>query len=387
MVYDSTAMPINAGDRFKAKVTLHYNGTTADVEKEFNPTDDLYSTTPAQHTRTVTVTNGDVPQSIIDTFNDTRGAKVTIVNDVKAGWPVQITDMTVWNKANHNEKTNYDSATWEPKTVIRNGQNAVQTVMTSTEMPIRPGYQFEAVLKVLGYGGKTETITKRFDPSPELYSTADVSQNTRTVTLTDNDIPDAVKPPVTNSEENAKEDIANAGNGDTVVIDGVEWIKVRTDTRYPDLVLLMLKGVTGPTVKYDGFRRASEYGSSNPPTIRNYVDTWYANLNSPTLKKIACIVNLGESPHATWPSNTLAGEKNFIKIAFIPRLEDIKNLKTAKLANGYRYWNSDIYLRYYYQGRCFDAVGIVEADGNSGNCTYPDYSYVYARPCIWVTTK
>jgi hypothetical protein len=383
MVYTSGAMPINAGDRFKAVVTLYYNGTTAEVAKEFNPADDLYSTTPAQHTRTVTVINSDVPQEIIDTFNNTRGAEVTIVNRVKAEWPVQITEMTVRNKANHSQKTDYGTATWEPKRVITNSQNAVQAVRTSTGMPIRAGYQFETVITVFG-NGKTETITKQFDGQPgqaELYSTDDISQNIRTVTLTDIDIPDAVKP-VTNPEDNVQDNIDKAGNGDIITIDGVEWIKVRTDVNDSKLVLLMLKGVTGPCVQYNDSARLIEYGSK--PPIKNYVDTWYAALNSPTLKRIAWRVNFGNSPSASWPGDKLAGETNYISVAFIPRLADITHLMKA---NTYRYWLSDLYPCDTTQGVRFDMVGIIMGNGDNNVHTYANSSNVYARPCIWVTTK
>jgi hypothetical protein len=374
MVYSSNAMPITANDQFSAVVTLYYNGTTDTVTKSFG-TGDLYSTDPEQNTRTITVYDVDVPQSIINVFNNTRGAKVTIENKVKAEWPVQITAMTVRNKSYNSQKTDYDYFTWEPGTVIRNSQSAVQTVMTSTAMPIRDGYQFEAVITVSG-NGESRTVTKQFDPVPELYSTLDPAQNTRTVTVTDNDIPDEVKPPVTKSEEDVKNAIDQAENGGTVVIDGVEWIKVRPSDNNRNLVLLMLKGVTGPAVQYDNARMYREYGSSNPPTIKGYVDTWYANLRSPILKKIAWKVNVGETPYKSWPIGTSpAGETNFVTIAFIPRLADITHLMKA---NGYRYWLSDI--------NCGCSMVKDNGDPVMGNIGSTS-SNIYARPCIWVTTK
>jgi hypothetical protein len=377
MVYDSASMPINAGDRFEAVITLHYNGMTANVKKDFAPAGDLYSTTPTQHIRTVTVTDTDVPQAIVDTFNDTRGAKVTLQNRVKAEWPVQITEMTVRNKDNHSQKTDYNTAAWEPMTVVRNGQNAVLTVMTSNGMPIRSGYRFEAVIKVLG-NGKTETIVKQFDPTPELYSTVDPSQNTRTVTINDIDIPDTVKPPIPG--ENVQDNIDKAKEGDTVVIDGVEWIKVRTSDTNSNLVLLMLKGVTGRCVPYSDSGRIIEYG--NNPSIKGYVDTWYAALNSPTLKRIAWNVNFGSTPSASWPGNGLAGETHYTSVAFIPRLADITRLMKA---NTYRYWLSD--MNQDKATLCWYGSVIKDNGDYATTGVITSLSNVYVRPCIWVTVK
>jgi hypothetical protein len=138
----------------------------------------------------------------------------------------------------------------------------------------------------------------------------------------------------------------------------------------------MLKGVTGPEVKYDIFGMQREYNGTSHPAIRGYVDTWYADLNSPILKRIAWKVNLSETRHPSWPGNGLAGATNFEKVAFIPMLSDIDHLMKA---NGYRYWLSDIHC----------GCSIIKANGDSsinGNIASTS-STIYARPCIWVTTK
>jgi hypothetical protein len=100
-------------------------------------------------------------------------------------------------------------------------------------------------------------------------------------------------------------------------------------------------------------------------------------LNSPTLKRIAWKVNFGTTPYASWPNgDTPAGETNYVSIAFIPRLADITLLMKA---NTYKYWLSDI------NGGCC----IIKANGDSAmdGKTPSTSSNIYARPCIWVTTK
>jgi hypothetical protein len=378
MVYNSSAMPITANDQFSAVVTLYYNGTTDTVTKAFSP-EELYPTDPTQNTRTVTVDDNDVPQVITDAFNNSRGARVTIENRVKAEWPVQITNMTVRNKNNKAQKTDYDYTTWDTRAVIRNGDDAVQMVMTSTGMPITAGTQFEAEITVWG-NGQPATFVKDFTPTTLLYSTLDPSQNDRTVTVTDGDIPKELQTPVTNTEDDVKDSIDKAGNGDTIEIDGVEWIKVRTDGNNPNLVLLMLKGVTGPCVQYDASRRLIEYGSN--PSIKGYVDTWYAALNSPILKRIAWRVNFGTTPNPSWPGKGPAGETAYVSVAFIPRLKDLGDLMKA---NYYRYWISDINQN---QTTLCWWNGIIKENGDSSLYgALPDSYTVHVRPCIWVTTK
>jgi hypothetical protein len=247
-------------------------------------------------------------------------------------------------------------------------------VMSSASMPINPGIQFEAVLTLLG-NGHYATVTKDFSPAA-LYSDLDPAQNIRTITITDTDVPAAVQtpdPPPPPPEQ--KPDIGGAKEGDTLVIDGIEWIKVRTDSNNSNLVLLMLKGVTGSCEPYDYSQMYREYSGSNPPAIKSYVDTWYANLNAPTLKRIAWKVNMSETPFASWPGRSLAGENNFVTVAFIPKLSDITHLMKA---NGYTYWLSDIVC----------GCSIIRANGDSGmGNVLSTASYVYVRPCIWVTAR
>jgi hypothetical protein len=67
---------------------------------------------------------------------------VTLENNVSAKWPVQITGMTVRNKANYSEKTDYTSTAWQPNGLITNGSKAVQMVRSTAAMPIKPGVEF-----------------------------------------------------------------------------------------------------------------------------------------------------------------------------------------------------------------------------------------------------
>jgi hypothetical protein len=89
-------------------------------------------------------------------------------------------------------------------------------------------------------------------------------------------------------------------------------------------------------------------------------------------------VNLSETPNPSWPewrSDGLAGEKNFVTVAFLPMLSDIAHLMKA---NGYLYW-----LRNINDGCC-----AIKSNGDSiMGSIQPNSQYFYVRPCIWVTSK
>jgi hypothetical protein len=381
-VLGSTNMPITSGDEFEAQIVIGYNGATARVTKAFIPPV-LYSTLPLnQNTRTITISDSDVPDSIKDAYILSRGAKVTLENKVSARWPVQITVMKVQNKTTK-ESTTYSSTTWDLNNPIDNGKSAIQMVSSTTSMPIKPGVEFEALITLYG-NGNTETITKAFSPAT-LYSELAPEQNTRTITITDSDVPAAVQTP--DPPPPSLPDIAGAKDGDTIVIDGIEWIKVRTDPSNKDMVLLMLKGVTGPKVKYNSSGRISEY-NTNTTEIKKYVDNWYSDLLAPTLKQIARKANTGASPSASWPlEEKYAETPAYDWYAFLPRLADIDNLIREQKANGYTYWLTNLYPLDTTMGVRFDMMGIVLADGDTKIHTYAYDSFVYVRPCIWVTSK
>jgi hypothetical protein len=375
------SMPIVAGAEFEAHILIGYNGETAMIPKTFTPAE-LYSTLPlAQNTRTITINDSDVPQEIRDAYILSRGAKVTLENNVNA-WPIQVTAMKVRNKTT-GANTMYNSTTWNLNSPVGNGESAIQMVMSSTAMPIKPGVEFEALITLSG-NNKTATITKPFNPAV-LFSSLDPDRNTRTITINDGDVPAVVQTPA--PPPPSLPDIAGAKDGDTIVIDGMEWIKVRTDSSNADLVLLMLKGVTGPVVKYNSSGRITEY-NTNATEIKKYIDTWYAALNAPTLKRIAWKSNTGASPNASWPlRGEPAGATNYDKIAFLPRLADIENLAKDRIANGYKYWLTNLYPLDTTMGVRFDMMGVVIADGDTRYHTYANDSSTYARPCIWVTSR
>jgi hypothetical protein len=322
-----------------------------------------------------------VPPSIKDAYNNTRGARVTIQNQVSTMNPVQITGMRVQNRANTNQNISYNSTTWEPGAIISNGESAVQMVISSPAMPIRPGVQFDAVITLVG-NGETATITNPLNPAV-LYSDLDPTQYNSTVTITDSDIPDEVKtpvPPTPKTEQEVKDEIYGAREGDTIVIDGIEWIKVRHYSFDMNKVLLMLKGVTGSPVQYNEDTNCIEYNGNPKPSIKAVVDNWYDYLNSPVLKRIALLSNVSETPNQTWPSTTLAGTKAGT-VAFIPKMDDINTTNLSK-ANGFRYWLSDINFIRGCRTCC-----IIKANGDFTNglqSTIPD---IYIRPCVWVLAR
>jgi hypothetical protein len=383
MVMSSANMPIKPTVKFEAVITLYNNGNTKTITKAISP-EILYSTIePAKNLRTITVENGDVPTELQITpptppLPGTIGAKVKLENRVDVKWPVQITSMIVRNKARTGEYTDYSANAWTPNGFIVNGKDAQQLVTDTPTMPISSTDQFEARISLYG-NGNSAVITKDFSPS-DLYSTTPAT-NLRTITINGSDIPAALQTPEPPTPPPPTvPDIGGANNGDTIVIDGIEWIKVRTDTGNPNLVLLMLKGVTGPCVKYNDSGKIVEYNASSPPSIKGYVDTWYAALNSPTLKKIAWKVNFGTTPNASWPGNGLAGETNYVSVAFIPRLNDITHLMKA---NNYRYWLSDI--NQHTTTLCWWNSIIRENGDSTMYGTLANTTTVYVRPCIWVT--
>jgi hypothetical protein len=377
-VMSSPAMPITNAAQFEAVIFLLCNGNAGQVIKPFTP-EELYSTNPPdQNIRTIDVIDNDVPDSIKTSTPPpagTVGTEVTLKNRTSA-WPVEIIGMTVQNKITKSQKTIYNANTWSSGAEILKNGDAIQLVLSSTAMPITAGETFEAVILLRG-NNKTAEVTKDFSPAA-LYSTDPPDQNTRIITITDSNVPANLQTPDTDPTD---PDIGGAANGDTIVIDGIEWIKVRTYTRDPKLVLLMLKGVTGPCVPYNDNRMILEYGSS--PSIKGYVDTWYAALNAPTLKKIAYTVNVGTTPNQSWPGN-LAGATKYNMVAFIPRLSDI-NYNYLVKANTHRYWISDI--NQHPTTLCW-WNGIIRENGDSAIYGAPaNASTVFVRPCIWVTAK
>ncbi|MDR0313689.1 MAG: hypothetical protein LBI14_08820 [Treponema sp.] len=333
MVYSSTAMPIASGDQFEAVITLKYNGTTATVTKDFSPDTKLYSTNPPdQNPRSITITDSDVPDSIKDAYILTRGAKVTIQNNVSAKWPVQITEMVVRNKANSSQHTDYSSASWEPKAVIGNSQSAVQMVMSSASMPIKSGVQFQAVITVLG-NGQHATITKDFSPAV-LYSNLDPVQNIRTIAISDTDLPLEVQTPPP-YETGVPGLDGSTPIGKTVSIDGYPWyVADKTVIGGKTYVMLVCKKIMEYGVVYNDPRN-SNYNGSNLQAIMTDL---YKKMNQ--MKKIAVLPALGDHSknYLTQPTPTMAGTTTK-DVFFALTYQDAANLKDQAWNYGeIRWW-------------------------------------------------
>ena len=169
--------------------------------------------------------------------------------------------------------------------------------------------------------------------------------------------------------------LAKIRPGESVNIDGLDWLKVRTQARdgaYYDL-LLMKDVIFGEAVPYDTPGFNGEYATSG---IRPKIDTWYGLLDAPVLKSLACPVITYASPSQSWPVPTQTVNR---MLAFIPGQADIESLGAATLANGKECWTSTKTA-----GFVDDTVAqvTVKGDGSWGkrDAGYPN---VYARPAIW----
>jgi hypothetical protein len=60
-VLSTTGLPIVASGNYKAKLSVYYNGRIAVIDKEFVPNDELYSTSPDNHERYITLAEADLP--------------------------------------------------------------------------------------------------------------------------------------------------------------------------------------------------------------------------------------------------------------------------------------------------------------------------------------
>jgi hypothetical protein len=169
-VVGTDEFPIEAHENYLIQVTLEANESLATVERKAYIKD-----------QTVTIIIGP------DDFNETNavGAKVTVQNDVNS-WPVRITSMIVRNKSTSRSSV-YGVSSWQPGGEISNKSSAEQLVISSAGMPILQGNTFEAIITLQG-NNRTDVVTKDFNP-PVLYSDLPPEQNTRTLTITDSDVP------------------------------------------------------------------------------------------------------------------------------------------------------------------------------------------------------
>ena len=164
-------------------------------------------------------------------------------------------------------------------------------------------------------------------------------------------------------------------NGETITIDGTEWIKVKTDST-GKYALLLLNELLGPMAYDYNPDFVYEYHSA---VIRSSIDQWYKGFDAPMLKKFAGSAMIGTDDNESWPY-TGSGEGTGI-IAFIPKKSDIASLPFTKRDMGKEYWTST-------KTKMGDYVGYQEtvADGGGWSKKGVDQS-VYARPAIWVKIK
>ena len=188
--------------------------------------------------------------------------------------------------------------------------------------------------------------------------------------------------------KSTKVDVSKVQNGEILVLDGIEWIKVREGglpgKAKDEFALLMLKDTLGKTAyadsNYDG-----EYDAQKT-TVGKLVANWYASLNAPVLKAGAWSCQIGASPYESWPNPTQNAGNNY---AFIPRVVDIANLPQNLRAAEGEYWTStkskfnDSYIGY---------QRVIAADG-SYNTSSPTLgmkgtsSLALARPVVWYKQK
>jgi hypothetical protein len=72
-VLSSPGLPILQNATYKARLTVYGNGNVAVIEKDFSPDGLLYSEEPDKNLKTITLGQGDLPASLIETFTPITG--------------------------------------------------------------------------------------------------------------------------------------------------------------------------------------------------------------------------------------------------------------------------------------------------------------------------
>jgi hypothetical protein len=83
-VLSGSTLPILEGQHYKAQLTVFGNGNIAQIDKEFSPGDDLYSLTPDDHPRTITLVEADLPPELKETIVPLQS--VTVVPNPYTLW-------------------------------------------------------------------------------------------------------------------------------------------------------------------------------------------------------------------------------------------------------------------------------------------------------------
>jgi len=165
-------------------------------------------------------------------------------------------------------------------------------------------------------------------------------------------------------------------DGGTIVIDGVEWTKVKTDST-GKYAMLLLNDLIGPFQYHNVIGFNSEYTAAY---IRYNVDGWYYGLNSPLLKQFQHSAMIGTDDYMSWP---YAGSGSGTGIyAFIPKKSDLAGLTPAKRDLGQPYWTA---TRTMPDGQTVGYQTTVIAGGEWGVKEVTQSLKV--RPAIWVQVK
>jgi len=167
--------------------------------------------------------------------------------------------------------------------------------------------------------------------------------------------------------------------GGIIVIDGMEWIKVKVDPKGQYAMLLLNSLIPNDPVRYHHNKSNNiQYQSAE---IKGRVDGWYDTVNAPTLKKFAWPVSIGTDNNESWPQSIVMPSNN--TYAFIPKQAEIDTyiFNAQKRAMGELYWTST-------PTTVGDMVGynvIVREDGTFGARELDRTAYI--RPAIWVQIK
>jgi hypothetical protein len=76
-ILSTTGLPIVEGEEYKARLSVYGNGLIGVIDKDFSPDGGLYSTSPNNHVRTITLTQADLPQELVGSFTPVTGITIS----------------------------------------------------------------------------------------------------------------------------------------------------------------------------------------------------------------------------------------------------------------------------------------------------------------------
>jgi hypothetical protein len=176
--------------------------------------------------------------------------------------------------------------------------------------------------------------------------------------------------------------LANTGIGNTLRIDGIDWIKVTTDGDYA--LLLKEDIIRQPQfmqVQFNNTSRGVIYEGSNAQAL---VTNWYGSANIPTIKQFAVVpTNLNQQPARrafngfSRPTNVSAPSSGK-DIMFLLSLDEafLLSQKQRAMGDSIFWWtrsekdNNDVFS--------------IRGNGNSRSCTPTHSVRKHIRPAVWV---